>query len=88
MYVSKAPYLHDQADTDVVIQSIKNLKQAIAKVPEIVWEVPPANVTVEDYVKSVSYHCRLHLDRLENTNMIVVASDSCRSPIKSLDWHR
>ena len=50
MYVSKAPYLQTKEDLEVVIQGIKNLQKAIAKVPEIVWEVPAPNVTVEDYV--------------------------------------
>ncbi|KAF2734650.1 hypothetical protein EJ04DRAFT_512353 [Polyplosphaeria fusca] len=53
MYVSKAPYLQNQADLDVVIQGIKNVQKFIAKVPEIVWEVPAPNVTVEAYVKSL-----------------------------------
>ncbi|KAF2465230.1 cellobiose dehydrogenase-like protein [Lindgomyces ingoldianus] len=53
MYVSKAPYLNTKEDLEVVIQGIKNLQKAIAKVPDIVWEVPGPNVTVEDYVKSL-----------------------------------
>jgi cellobiose dehydrogenase (acceptor) len=53
MYVSKAPYLQTKEDLEVVIQSIKNMQKAIAKVPEIIFEVPSPNVTVEDYVKSL-----------------------------------
>lgn len=55
MYVSKAPYLHTKEDLEVVIAGIKNLQAAIAKVPEIVWEVPGPNVTVEAYVNSVCF---------------------------------
>ncbi|KAF2113597.1 cellobiose dehydrogenase-like protein [Lophiotrema nucula] len=53
MYVSKAPYLHDQADVDAVVAGIKNVQKFIATIPEIVWEVPAPNVTVEAYVKSL-----------------------------------
>lgn len=53
MYVSKAPYLQTEADLEAVIASIENLQKAIAKVPEIVWEVPAPNVTARDYVKSL-----------------------------------
>jgi hypothetical protein len=38
------------------------MKAAISKNPEIVFEVPPANVTIEDYVKSV--RISIPLDRL------------------------
>lgn len=55
MYVSKAPYLQTKEDLEVVIQSIKNMQKAIATNKEIVFEVPPSNVTVEDYVKSVCH---------------------------------
>jgi cellobiose dehydrogenase (acceptor) len=53
MFVSKAPYLNTPEDLEVVIASIKNMQKAIAKFPEIVFEVPASNVTVEAYVKSV-----------------------------------
>ncbi|KAF2276470.1 cellobiose dehydrogenase-like protein [Westerdykella ornata] len=53
MYVSKAPYLQTKEDLEVVIKSIKNMQKAIAKVPEIVFEVPSPNVTVEAYVASL-----------------------------------
>jgi cellobiose dehydrogenase (acceptor) len=53
MFVSKAPYLNTQADTDAVIQGLKNIQKAIAKVPEITWEVPADNQTIEDYVASL-----------------------------------
>lgn len=53
MYVSKAPYLQTEADVEAVIASIEGLQKAIAKVPEIVWEVPAPNVTARDYVKSL-----------------------------------
>jgi cellobiose dehydrogenase (acceptor) len=62
VFVSKAPYLQTQEDLDAVIQSVKNMKAAISKNPEIVFEVPPANVTIEDYVKSV--RISIPLDRL------------------------
>lgn len=53
MFVSKAPYLQTKADLDAVITSIKNMQKAIARVPEIVFEVPAPNVTVEAYVASL-----------------------------------
>ncbi|KAF2744904.1 hypothetical protein M011DRAFT_428071 [Sporormia fimetaria CBS 119925] len=51
--VSKSPYLATAADRSAVITSIKNMQKAIAKHPEIVFEVPAANVTVEEYVDSL-----------------------------------
>jgi cellobiose dehydrogenase (acceptor) len=56
MFVSKAPYLQTPEDLEAVIQSLKNMKTAISKFPEIVFEVPPSNVTIEAYVKSVRNH--------------------------------
>lgn len=53
IFVSKAPYLHTQEDVDAVVTGIKELQKAIAKIPEIVFEVPAPNVTVEAYVKSL-----------------------------------
>ncbi|KAJ4377276.1 hypothetical protein N0V83_000100 [Neocucurbitaria cava] len=53
IYVSKAPYLQNQADTDVVIAGIKSMLAAIQKNPAIEMEVPPANTTVEQYVASL-----------------------------------
>ena len=53
MFVSKAPYLQNAADTGVVIAGIKNLQAALAKNPQITFQVPPANQTVEDYVASL-----------------------------------
>lgn len=53
VYVSTAPYLRDQADTDAIITSIKNMQKAISKLPSITWEVPAGNMTVEQYVASV-----------------------------------
>lgn len=54
IFVSKAPYLNDQADTDVVIAGIKSMMKSISKNPAITFQVPPANTTVEQYVASVS----------------------------------
>ncbi|KAF2871105.1 cellobiose dehydrogenase-like protein [Massariosphaeria phaeospora] len=51
--VAKAPYLHTQADVDAVITGIKSMQKAIAKIPEITFQVPAPNVTVEAYVKSL-----------------------------------
>lgn len=53
MFVSTAPYLRDQADTDVVVAGIKNLIQAMKKNPAIEVQVPSANTTVEDFVASL-----------------------------------
>ena len=53
IFVSKAPYLQTQADTDAVIQGLKNIQKAIAKVPSITWEVPANNQTIEAYVASL-----------------------------------
>lgn len=53
IYVSTAPYLREQADTDAIITSLKNMQKAIAKVPSITWEVPAGNTTIEEYVASV-----------------------------------
>lgn len=52
--VSTVPYLHDENDVQAVIQGIKNLKDALKDVPDLVWNQPPDNVTVEDYVNDVS----------------------------------
>lgn len=53
IFVSKAPYLQNQADTDVVIAGIKSMMNAIKKNPAIEFQVPSANMTVEQYVASV-----------------------------------
>ncbi|RMZ68244.1 fungal cellulose binding domain-containing [Pyrenophora seminiperda CCB06] len=53
MFVSKAPYLQNDADTGAVIAGIKSIQAALAKNPQITWQVPPANQTVEDYVASL-----------------------------------
>jgi cellobiose dehydrogenase (acceptor) len=53
IFVSKAPYLQTQADTDAVIAGIKSMMSSIKKNPAIEFEVPAANVTVEAYVASL-----------------------------------
>jgi len=53
VFVSKAPYLQTQADTDAVITSIKNMQKALAKLPAITFQVPAPGVSVEDYVASL-----------------------------------
>lgn len=53
MFVSKAPYLQTKEDLAAVTQSLKNMQKVIARDPEITWEVPAANVTIEDYLASV-----------------------------------
>lgn len=55
--VSEAPYLHDENDVQAVIQGIKNLKDALKDIPDLVWNHPSDNVTVEDYVNNVRYQC-------------------------------
>lgn len=52
--VSEAPYLHDENDIQAVIQGIKNLKESLKDVPDLVWNHPPDNMTVEDYVNNVN----------------------------------
>lgn len=59
IYVSKAPYLQNDADTGVVIAGIKSMLKAIQKNPLIEMQVPPANTTVEQYVASVRQDQRL-----------------------------
>jgi cellobiose dehydrogenase (acceptor) len=54
IFVSKAPYLQNEADTGVVIAGIKSMMKAIQKNPAIEFQVPPSNTTVEAYVASVS----------------------------------
>ncbi|KAI8933358.1 hypothetical protein NX059_009977 [Plenodomus lindquistii] len=53
IYVSKAPYLQNDADTGVVIAGIKSMMKAIQKNPAIEFQVPPAGTTVEEYVASL-----------------------------------
>ncbi|KAF1994840.1 hypothetical protein P154DRAFT_475260 [Amniculicola lignicola CBS 123094] len=53
MFVSKAPYLQTKADLDAVITGITNIHAALSKFPDLVYEVPSANQTITDYVKSL-----------------------------------
>ncbi|KAH9859347.1 hypothetical protein IAQ61_011128, partial [Plenodomus lingam] len=53
VYVSKAPYLQNEADTGVVVAGIKSMMKAIQKNPAIEFQVPPSNMTVEAYVASL-----------------------------------
>ncbi|RYP93295.1 hypothetical protein DL770_000584 [Monosporascus sp. CRB-9-2] len=55
--VSTNPYLRDENDVQAVIQGIKSVKNALKDVPDLVWNHPSENQTVEDYVNSmlVSY---------------------------------
>jgi cellobiose dehydrogenase (acceptor) len=53
IFVSKAPYLQTQADTDAVIAGIKSMMASIKKNPTIEFEVPAPGVTVEQYVASL-----------------------------------
>ncbi|RYP88503.1 hypothetical protein DL769_000270 [Monosporascus sp. CRB-8-3] len=55
--VSTQPYLRDENDVQAVIQGIKSVKNALKDVPDLVWNHPPENQTVEDYVNNmlVSY---------------------------------
>lgn len=82
IFVSKAPYLQTQADTDVVIASIKNMQKAIAKLPSITFQVPAPGTSVEDYVASV---CFLGNKNRCSTDDQLVAQDSCRSSRQPLD---
>lgn len=52
--VSTVPYLQDKNDIAAVIQGIKNLQAALTNVKNLVWALPPANTTVEDFVNNVS----------------------------------
>ncbi|KAF2703417.1 hypothetical protein K504DRAFT_418418 [Pleomassaria siparia CBS 279.74] len=53
IFVSKAPYLQTKEDLAAVTQSLNNMKKVISKNPEITWEVPAANVTMEEYLASL-----------------------------------
>ncbi|KAL0258597.1 hypothetical protein SLS55_006094 [Diplodia seriata] len=53
MQVSTVPYLRTDEDKAAVVQGIKNLQAALSKDPSIVFTVPAANTTVEDYVDSL-----------------------------------
>lgn len=53
IFVSKAPYLQNDADTSAVIAGIKSMMTAIKRNPAIEFQVPPANQTVEQYVASL-----------------------------------
>ncbi|KAI0445879.1 fungal cellulose binding domain-containing protein [Xylaria telfairii] len=58
--VSTVPYLQDKNDVAAVIQGIKNLQAALKNVKNLVWALPSANTTVEDFVNNmvVSYSNR------------------------------
>jgi cellobiose dehydrogenase (acceptor) len=51
--VSEVPYLHDKNDREVIIKSLENLQEAMAKVPGLVWNFPPANQTARDYIETM-----------------------------------
>ena len=53
IFVSKAPYLQTKEDLAAITTSLKNMQKVIARNPEITWEVPAANVTMEDYLASL-----------------------------------
>ncbi|KAL7627298.1 hypothetical protein AAE478_001487 [Parahypoxylon ruwenzoriense] len=55
--VSTLPYLQDKNDVEAVIQGIKNLQAALAKIEGLTWTYPPSNITAEDFVNDmlVSY---------------------------------
>jgi cellobiose dehydrogenase (acceptor) len=53
IFVSKSPYLQNDADTGAVVDGIKSMMKAIKKNPAIEFQVPPANQTVEQYVASL-----------------------------------
>jgi cellobiose dehydrogenase (acceptor) len=51
--VTDVPYLKDANDIQAVIQGIKNLKASLANVQGLVWNHPPDDMTVEDYVNNM-----------------------------------
>jgi len=53
IFVSKAPYLQTKEDLEAITTSLKNLQKVIARDPEITWEVPANNQTIEDYLASL-----------------------------------
>lgn len=53
IFVSKAPYLQNDADTGAVIAGIKSMMASIKKNPQIEFQVPNVNQTVEEYVASL-----------------------------------
>ena len=52
--VSTPPYLREEHDREAVIQGIVNLRESLKGVANLTWITPPSNVTVEDFVDSVS----------------------------------
>jgi len=52
--VSTPPYLRNEYDREAVIQGITNLRESLKGVANLTWITPPSNVTVEDFVDSVS----------------------------------
>jgi len=53
IYVSQAPYLQNDGDTSAVIAGIKSMITALKRNPQIEFQVPPANQSVEAYVASL-----------------------------------
>ena len=52
--VSTPPYLRDVYDKEAVVQGILNLQESLNKVANLTWITPRPNVTVEQFVNSVS----------------------------------
>lgn len=54
MNISVSPYAVTAGDRSAIVQGIETFVQALKHDPEIDIVQPPANMTVEDYVQSVS----------------------------------
>lgn len=52
--VAVPPYLHDDNDKAAIIKAIENIQRALSNVQNLTWQVPAPNVSVVDYVNSVS----------------------------------
>ena len=69
--VTTTPYLHNDGDREAVIKGIKNVKDALTRIPNLTFIKPTANQTIEEFVDSVSFpanaalSCRGHLTDLK-----------------------
>lgn len=52
--VATPPYLRDKYDREAVVQGILSLQESLNKVDNLTWITPASNVTVEQFVDSVS----------------------------------
>ncbi len=53
-FVALPPYLHDDFDKEAVIRGLENLQNNLKHIPNLTWITPTPNITVTQYVNSVS----------------------------------